>query len=292
MKSFNENWDGVSRNQDLTEASQQVIGKYRFTPFTEGSIKGWTISIQGTGQVGYIEEPAKKNTKTTFSPYKIYRTKGAETPWQLKMSALPGTETRIISEKEIRYAPRQLLKAVAMWMDKYGKVMTEGVETTEVVAEATPDEKAKQAAIDARVRKMNTDDAVEQVKEILRSYGNDKTQRQMIIAAIKNIKEETAAADGAGAQSLDEGYFELDDMAMNVRKTADKPMKSSEVSTYLKQISGSLMLAHKQNQDFLQGLLFHLEGIHKKTMSPSKHGNMEIMRDLQTVIKELKKYQK
>jgi hypothetical protein len=93
-------------------------------------------------------------------------------------------------------------------------------------------------------------------------------------------------------QPLNEGYFELDDMADNIRKTADKPMKSGEVSTYLKQIAGSLRLAHQQNQDFLQGLLFHLEGIHKKTMSPSKHGNMEIMRDLETVIRELKKYKK
>ena len=157
MKNFNSNWDGVDRKntQPITEVTeahdnlsgyydgargggsppQQVIGKYRFTPFTEGSIKGWKISIQGTGQVGYIEEPAKKNTKTTFSPYKVYRTKGASSSGELKMSALPGTEARIISEKEIRFAPRQLLKAVAMWMDKYGKVMTEGVENTETAAD-------------------------------------------------------------------------------------------------------------------------------------------------------------
>jgi hypothetical protein len=35
-----------------------------------------------------------------------------------------------------------------------------------------------------------------------------------------------------------------------------------------------------------------LEDIHKKSMSPSKHGNMEIMRDLGKVISELKKYKK
>ncbi len=156
--------------------------------------------------------------------------------------------------------------------------------------EATPDEKAKQAAIDARVRKMNTDDAVEQVKEILRSYGNDKKQREMIIAAIKNIKEETSAA---AAQRLNEGhYIELDDMAVNVRKTAEKTMKVSDMQSYLKQISGSLQIAHRQKQDFVQGLLFHLEGVHKKVMSPSRHGNMEILNDLSDIIRELKKYQK
>jgi hypothetical protein len=64
-------------------------------------------------------------------------------------------------------------------------------------------EKAKQDAIDARVRKMNTDDAVEQVKEILRSYGNDKKQRAMILAAIKNIKEETTVDE---PNSLNEEY--------------------------------------------------------------------------------------
>lgn len=128
MRSFNENWDGIARKHDLTEASQQVIGKYRFTPFTEGSITGWTISIQGVGEVGYIQSPAKKNTATTFSPYKVYRTLKASSPNELVMSALPGTETRIVSDKEIRFAPRQLLKGIAMWMDKHGKVMTESME--------------------------------------------------------------------------------------------------------------------------------------------------------------------
>jgi hypothetical protein len=54
------------------------------------------------------------------------------------MSAYPGKENRVVSEKEIRFVPRQLLKAVAMWMDKYGtKALTEDVETTEVVADET-----------------------------------------------------------------------------------------------------------------------------------------------------------
>jgi len=54
------------------------------------------------------------------------------------MSAYPGKENRVVSEKEIRFAPRQLLKAVAMWMDKYGtKALTEDMENTEVVADET-----------------------------------------------------------------------------------------------------------------------------------------------------------
>jgi hypothetical protein len=54
------------------------------------------------------------------------------------MSAYPGTENRVVSEKEIRFVPRQLLKAVVMWMDKYGtKALTEDMENTEMVADET-----------------------------------------------------------------------------------------------------------------------------------------------------------
>ena len=64
-------------------------------------------------------------------------------------------------------------------------------EEVERIAEVmSPQEKAKQDAIDARIRKLNTDNAVDQIKEILRSYTHDKKQREMIIAAIKQIKEE------------------------------------------------------------------------------------------------------
>jgi len=144
MKNFNENWDGrlprknINGINTLSEASQQLIGKYRFTPFMEDTNKegvaGWTISIQGKGVVAYIAEP---KIKSGTSPYKIFRTKGLSFknffPGVLKMSAYPGTENRINSEKEIRFAPRQLIQAVAMWMDKYGtKALTEDMETTEV----------------------------------------------------------------------------------------------------------------------------------------------------------------
>jgi len=237
MHHFN-NWDGIQRTH-LEEATQSTIGKYRFTPFTEGSIKGWTISIQGTGQVGYIQEPAKKNTKTTFSPYKIYRTKGAETPWQLKMSALPGTETRIINDKEVRFAPRQLLKAVAMWMDKYGKVMTE------------------EASVEAA--------ETETLNEVLamQHFTDTSDFAKDIMAHAKTLK--------GGKKNI--GGF------------------TDEQAT-LYQIAGALMQSHSQQQDFLKGLIWMLEDIHKKSMSPSKHGNMEIMRDLGKVISELKKYKK
>lgn len=107
--------------EELTEA-QQVIGKYRFTSFTEGSVKGWLISVQGMGEVGFVSEPAKRNTKMSVAPHQVFFHKsfqGAGNP-SLMANFYPGTETRVPNEKEVRFAPRQLLKAVAMWMDKYG----------------------------------------------------------------------------------------------------------------------------------------------------------------------------
>jgi hypothetical protein len=57
-------------------------------------------------------------------------------------------------------------------------------------------------------------------------------------------------------------------------------------------IAHSLAMEDHRMQDFFKGLIFSLEAVHKKAMSPSKHGNMEIMNDLSKVIRELKKYQK
>jgi hypothetical protein len=121
--------------EQLSE-QQQVIGKYRFTSFTEGSISGWLISVQGIGEVGFIQAPAKRNSKTTVAPHRVYKTKGqSEGDPKLVLTAYPDSGTRLVGglvdNKEIRFAPRQLLKAVAMWMDKHGKTMTEEVEITE-----------------------------------------------------------------------------------------------------------------------------------------------------------------
>jgi hypothetical protein len=121
--------------EQLSE-QQQVIGKYRFTSFTEGSISGWLISVQGIGEVGFIQAPAKRNSKTTVAPHRVYKTKGqSEGDPKLVLTAYPDSGTRLVGglvdNKEIRFAPRQLLKAVAMWMDKHGKTMTEEVEVSE-----------------------------------------------------------------------------------------------------------------------------------------------------------------
>jgi len=122
--------------EQLSEA-QEVVGKYRFTSFTEGSLSGWTISVQGVGEVGFIEAPAKKNTKSSVAPHKIFKTKGQpEGNPKLVLTAYPDSSTRLVNDKEIRFGPRQLFKAIAMWMDKYGKVMTEDTRVEEEMTEA------------------------------------------------------------------------------------------------------------------------------------------------------------
>ena len=129
----NKSW-GESVEEDgeeLTEA-QQVIGKYRFTSFVEGSLKGWLISVQSKGEVGFIEEPAKKNTRTSIAPHKVFfNTKQQGNP-KLVLTAFPDSTTRFVGDKEVRFAPRQLLKAVAMWMDKHGMSMVESFDISEV----------------------------------------------------------------------------------------------------------------------------------------------------------------
>ena len=276
---FNENWDGIHRS-NIEEAAQTTIGKYRFTPFVEGSIKGWTISIQGMGQVGYIQEPAKKNTKTTFSPYKVYRTKDASSPWELKMSALPGTENRIVSDKEIRFAPRQLLKAIAMWRDQHGKVMTE--EGYAAKKEKKINEKliGKQKNID-----MNKDGKLSKKDfDILKAIRNQK-----------KAKSEEAVKEGDAEISEAMNHFtELDKAAKDivdiVKAMPRRAVGYSSVQTDLLKIANSLYDEDRRMKDFFDGLIMSLEQVNRMVGSPSKYGNMEIMRQMDKVIRELKKY--
>ncbi len=157
--------------EQLSE-QQQVIGKYRFTSFTEGSISGWLVSVQGIGEVGFIKAPAKKNTKTSIAPHQLYKTKGqSEGNPKLVMAAFPDSSTRFVNDKEIRFAPRQLLKAVAMWMDKHGKTMTEEVEITEsqdfLLELSADDPDIERADRDLRAREMS------QISQFIRNMPKD-----------------------------------------------------------------------------------------------------------------------
>lgn len=78
MRSFNENWDGVARSDDIEDLYEVVAstpmvkaGNLTFKGFQEGRMKGWLVIQSGT-EIGFLEMPAKGNTKTSFSPVKLF----------------------------------------------------------------------------------------------------------------------------------------------------------------------------------------------------------------------------
>jgi len=126
--------------EGLTEApyktstgTPKFVGKYQFTPFVEGSISGWFIRVQGFAkEVGFIEKPYRKNTKTSVVPHSVYFHTEVSGHPELKAHAWPSNETRVIQSSRIRFAAGKLLKAVAMWMDAYGyRMVGEGLESVD-----------------------------------------------------------------------------------------------------------------------------------------------------------------
>jgi hypothetical protein len=224
MKNFNENWDGrlPRKNNNtndintLSEASQQLIGKYRFTPFMEDTNKegvaGWTISIQSKGVVAYIAEP---KIKSGTSPYQIFRTKGLSFknffPGVLKMSAYPGKENRVVSEKEIRFVPRQLLKAVAMWMDKYGtKALTESVvqqSASQQMMRPVQQDAVRRGATNARYLDKAIADFAKDMKALAAKGDPRKDLKafKAYIPVIHRIEDGMDAMDGGLTWPYDEG---------------------------------------------------------------------------------------
>ena len=305
MKNFNNNWDGVDRNttNHFSEASQQVIDKYRFTPFMENTnsegTAGWTISIQGKGVVAYIAEP---KIKSGTSPYQIFRTKGLSFknffPGELKMSAYPGKENRVVSEKEIRFVPRQLLKAVAMWMDKHGtKALTEA---SEVVAEAKapfpkPFKKGETLFAPNKSGKMLKGELVsyETGKAVggsftLKLTGQNESGTIVVGAEAlfkanpsKMLKKESNESaeeteNAAGAQSLDEVQF----ITPKVPLTGGSNSNSKEKTDYklYVELKDTVMLA-----------IMKLEQAELMLRSPSKNSTLNI---LQTVIQAKQRLKK
>ena len=307
MKTFNENWDGRLPRKNtndintLSEASQRVIGKYRFTPFTKDTnkdgVKGWTISIQNKGVVGYIAEPNSLSNITI----KIYRTKGLSFkdffPGELKMSAYPGKENRITNDV-IHYAPRQLLKAIAMWMDKYGtKALTEA---SEVVAEAKapfpkPFKKGETLFAPNKSGKMLKGELVSY--ETGKAAGGSFTLKltgqnesgTIVVGAealfkanpSKMLKKESNESaeeteNAAGAQSLDEVQF----ITPKVPLTGGSNSNSKEKTDYklYVELKDTVMLA-----------IMKLEQAELMLRSPSKNSTLNI---LQTVIQAKQRLKK
>jgi len=135
------------------------------------------------------------------------------------------------------------------------------------------------------------DPTAKQIKALRLSSEKGKTKQG------KNADIMTAK-DDAIKESTMSHFTELDKAAKDIIAVSKTLKGKKNIGGFtpeqaaLHQIAGSLRQGHEQMLNFFDGLLYHLESIHRKSMSPSKHGNTEIMNDLSMVIRELKKYKK
>lgn len=135
------------------------------------------------------------------------------------------------------------------------------------------------------------DPTAKQIKALRLSSEKGKTKQG------KNANIMTAK-DDAIKESTMTHFTELDKAAKDIIAVSKTLKGKKNIGGFtpeqaeLVTIAHALVMEGHRMQDFFKGLIYHLEAVHKKAMSPSKHGNMEIMRDIQTVIRELKKYQK
>lgn len=146
-------------------------------------------------------------------------------------------------------------------------------------------------------RNKNLNEAKDPTKQqiaAVRKSSKSSAHKQNMVAKIMNMREEEEdfVEDGEVEStkpvlSSQGKQKNLNRMNAFVKKVeAKSKTKKEEAETEGSVISESSM------KDFFNGLIMSLEAINRKVGSPSKHGNMEIMRDIQTVIRELKKYQR
>lgn len=140
----------------------------------------------------------------------------------------------------------------------------------------------------------------ESIKPVLSSQGKQKNINRMnsIVKKIENKgkpkkkNEEIELKSSIISESSMQHWTQLDKAANDIVKIVKSMPKQkvgySPVQAQLLQVANSLYLQDKQVQYFMDGLVMSLEGIFKKTSSPSKHGNMEILNDISKVIRELK----
>lgn len=142
------------------------------------------------------------------------------------------------------------------------------------------------------------DGEAESTKPVLSSQGKQKNLNRMnafvkkVEAKSKAKKEEAETEAPVISESSMQHWTQLDKAANDIVKIVKSMPKQkvgySPVQAQLLQVANSLYLQDKQVQYFMDGLVMSLEGIFKKTSSPSKHGNMEILNDISKVIRELK----
>jgi hypothetical protein len=84
----------------------------------------------------------------------------------------------------------------------------------------TPERKAQQAEIDAKIRKLNAADAIEKIKSILNDH--DKQERAMIISGIKSIKESAEITEAPYTPANDyEGEMAMTQLKSVIEKATE-----------------------------------------------------------------------
>ena len=148
--------------------------------------------------------------------------------------------------------------------ENWDGVKRKQMEEVERIAEVmSPQEKAKQDAIDARIRKLNTDIAVDQIKEILRSYTHDKKQREMILAAIKQIKEEVEVNELTNLRTYNNAYPNT-------------------------MIASSMNMGEASGDQEVKAAILILQNVVNMARNPSKYGNLKIINAVEDALKQLK----
>lgn len=118
----------VSKYQKIKkveEALEVKVGKVTFVPFKEGTIKGWKIKTS-KGEVGFIEESAKKNTKTITFPHKVYLydsdiPKHVVTAWPM------GKVPNDFVGNHVEYGAKKLFDVIAEWYGSNQKKVMEQI---------------------------------------------------------------------------------------------------------------------------------------------------------------------
>lgn len=111
----------------------------------------------------------------------------------------------------------------------------------------------------------------------------------------KKAKSEEAVKEGDAEISEAMNHFtELDKAAKDIVDIVKAMPKNavgySPVQADLLKVANSLYLENNRMKDFFDGLIMSLEQVNRMVGSPSKYGNIEIMRQMDKVIRELKKY--
>jgi len=301
MHKYNNNWDGIQRKnkQEVSEARDPFpkgfkkgemlmvkdrlgrMVKGKLVSYQRGKVPGGAFTLQLTGEPehGTIEVGAKE--LFAANPSKLLAKKeqveideqfktGDKVKVPHKGRMVSGKIVRFDSGKGTPYSPMYVV-----YVGEYESILVPPHNVRKESVEESWGGGFQSAA-----------DANREVQASLKAdFQRERAQKlKLIVQVIRGeiSKQKFRKLTGRNFDDLMKNSPYFRNQVKRMPKKALEPVKPVKEEV---DISEGM-------QEFFDGLLMHLERIHKKAMSPSRHGNMEIMRDLETVIRELKKYKK